>query len=201
MKVFFNGIYYLLVAGIIAVAVLLVATMVPFGGGLKMKVVKSGSMEPAIHTGGIVLIKPTKEYVVGDVVTFGQDTKTQIPTTHRIVAVSDGLSPVFTTKGDANDSNDPANTRFADIHGKVIWSVAYLGYLLDFAKKPLGFALIVGLPALLIIIEEIGKIVTEIKSIRKKKREATAQPQVEKRAESHEIPRIITPTRLRNPDR
>lgn len=185
MKVFFNGIYYFLITGIIIVALLLVATMVPFGGGLKMKVVKSGSMEPAIHTGGIILIKPSSEYVVGDIITFGLDTKTQIPTTHRVVAVSGELSPVYTTKGDANDANDPSNTRLADIHGKVILTVPYLGYILDFARKPLGFVLIVGVPAILIILEEIGKIIRELKSMREKKKA------------THDSSNTIQPTRLK----
>jgi signal peptidase len=168
MKVFFNGIYYILIAGIVAVGILLVATMVPFGGGLKIKVVKSGSMEPAIHTGAIVLIKKESAYNVGDMVTFGLDTKMQIPTTHRIVEITDGPNPVYITKGDANEDPDQANTRFADIHGKVILTVPTLGFILDFARKPLGFGLIVGLPATLIILEEIGKIIREVKKMRQK---------------------------------
>jgi len=170
MKFLFNFVYYTFVLGILFIALLLITTLVPVPGNFKVKVVKSGSMEPYIKTGGIVVIKPAESYKVGDVITFGEDTKTQIPTTHRIVAVNgNGGSQVFTTKGDANDSEDADTTRFDEIRGKVILTVPYLGYVLDFAKQPIGFGLLVGVPALLIIFEEIVKIISEIKAIRRKK--------------------------------
>ncbi len=170
MKLILNTIYYLFIAGIMVIALLLVTTLVPIPGNFKVKVVKSGSMEPYIKTGGIVVIAPKTSYEVGDVITFGKDTKTQIPTTHRVVSI-DGTGPLrtFTTKGDANDAEDPQVTRLSDISGKVILTVPYLGFILDFAKKPLGFALLVGVPALAIIVDELGKILKEIRTIRRKK--------------------------------
>ncbi|MFZ2521878.1 MAG: signal peptidase I [Minisyncoccia bacterium] len=170
MKYIFNLTYYIFVVCIIAIAVLLLSTLIPFPGNFKVKVVKSGSMEPALKTGGIIFIRPSDSYDVGDIVTFGKDTKTQIPTTHRIISV-DGSSPLraFMTKGDANDAEDPVPIHLSDISGKVIFSVPYLGYVLDFAKRPLGFILLVGVPALVVIFEEIGKIIGEVRSIRRKK--------------------------------
>lgn len=170
MKTIFNILYYLFVACILGIAVLLLASMVPVPGNIKVKIVKSGSMEPAIKTGGIVVITPSDTYSVGDIITFGQDTKTQIPTTHRIVRIEgEGPLRAFATKGDANNDEDPAPTRLSDIKGKVLFTLPYLGFILDFAKKPLGFALLVGIPALAIIFDELGKIFSEIKSMRKKK--------------------------------
>lgn len=170
MKTFFNLLYYLFVTCIVGIAILLLASMVPVPGNIKVKIVKSGSMEPTIKTGGIVVIAPSDTYSVGDVITFGQDTKTQIPTTHRIVRIEgDGPLRAFATKGDANSTEDPAPTRLDSIKGKMIFTVPYLGYILDFAKKPSGFVLLVGIPALMIIFDELSKIFTEIKSIRRKK--------------------------------
>ena len=158
--------YYFLVFGVVAIGLLILATLMPIPGNFKVKIVRSGSMEPAIKTGGIVVIHPAVSYGVGDVVTFGKDTKTQIPTTHRIIKDDGG---VFTTMGDANDAPDPSTIRTGDIGGKVVFSVPYLGYILDFAKKPLGFALIVGIPAILVIFDELAKIWKEIQKIRRKK--------------------------------
>ncbi len=178
MKVIFNTIYYLFIAGIVLVALLLLATTMPIPGNVKAKIVKSGSMEPAIRTGGLVIIASSASYKVGDVITFGKDTKTQIPTTHRIVAIEGvGSLQTFVTKGDANDAPDPTATRLSDVDGKVVFSVPYLGYILDFAKKPIGFILLVGVPAGLIIIDEIIKIFREVALIRRKKLlNATDQP-------------------------
>ncbi len=170
MKFLFNFVYYTFVLAIMCIALLLITTLVPVPGNFKVKVVKSGSMEPYIKTGGIVVIKPSETYKAGDVITFGEDTRTQIPTTHRIVSVQgSGSSQVFTTKGDANDAEDADTTRYDEIRGKVILTVPFLGYVLDFAKQPIGFGLLVGVPALVIIIEEIIKIISEIKAIRRKK--------------------------------
>ncbi len=170
MKVLFNTIYYFFIAAIIVIAMLLLATMIPVPGNIQAKIVKSGSMEPTIKTGGLVFIVPSENYVVGDVITFGKDTKTQIPTTHRIVEVNnEGGETTFVTKGDANDDVDPTETEISLVHGKVIFSVPYMGYVLDFARKPLGFILLVGVPALIIILDELGKIIREIKNIKRKK--------------------------------
>lgn len=178
MKVLSNTIYYLFVLAIAMIALLLLSTLVPIPGNFNAKVVKSGSMEPAIKTGAIVLIRPADSYVVGDVVTFGKDTKTQIPTTHRIVRTEgEGRQMVFITKGDANNAEDPIATKPSDIRGKVVFSVPYLGYVLDFAKKPLGFALLVGVPALIIIFEEIVKIIREVKTIRRRKEITNESPE------------------------
>jgi len=170
MKFLLNSFYYIFVLGIVFIALMLLTTLVPIPGNFKIKVVKSGSMEPYIQTGGIVVIKPSKDYVVNDVITFGKDNRDQIPTTHRIVAI-EGTGPLrtFTTKGDANDTEDPKPTRLSEISGKVIFTVPYLGYVLDFAKKPLGFALLVGVPAIAIILEELMKIFAEVRNMRRRK--------------------------------
>ena len=166
MKSLLKILYYLLVVGILGMGLLLLATLIPIPGNFIVKIVKSGSMEPAIKTGGIVVIRPAGSYAVGDIITFGKDTKTQIPTTHRIVEIQKGS---FLTKGDANDTVDPAPVMESEVKGKLIFSLPYIGFVLDFAKKPLGFALLVGLPALLVIIDEFLKIWWEIKSLREKK--------------------------------
>ena len=155
---------------VISVAVLFLASLFPTPGNIQIKIVQSGSMEPAIKTGGIVVLKPVDEYRVGDIVTFGADTKVKVPTTHRIVAdrVASGEF-LYTTKGDANEDPDPQEIKKKDIIGKVLFSVPYIGYLLDFARKPWGFALLIGLPAGIVIVDEGIKIWNEVLLYRRKK--------------------------------
>lgn len=161
--------YYFLIAGVVLLGALLLATLLPIPGNLKVKIVKSGSMEPAIRTGGIVFIRSAASYGVGDIITFGKDTKTQIPTTHRIIEeTGSGRNKIFTTKGDANDSIDPEGVRADTVIGKVLFTIPYAGFVLDFAKKPIGFALLVGIPALIIIFEELLNIWKEVKKIKRK---------------------------------
>jgi signal peptidase len=127
-------------------------------------VVQSGSMAPAIKMGSLVIVKPANDYKIGEVITFGPYSKTKAPTTHRIydIKVVNG-QPVYITKGDANNAPDTREITKRDVVGKVLFSIPYLGYAVAFAKKPLGFALIVIVPAVIIIVDEIKNIYKELK--------------------------------------
>lgn len=166
----FKILYTTFYVAIIIVVGLLLFALFPIKGNYQIKIVKSGSMEPSIKTGSIVVIKPEAQYKIGDVVTFGKDTKIDIPTTHRIVSnrAVDGVI-MFTTKGDANNATDPAEIRQSDIHGKVLFDVPYFGYLIDFARKPIGFAVLIILPALIVIYDEGMNIWKEVKKLRRQK--------------------------------
>lgn len=164
---FFYGIFVLL---LLAVAGLFLATLLPIPGNVELKIVKSGSMEPAILTGSIVLVRPADTYAQGDVITFGEERGEQIPTTHRIVEVQQEGSQIFyMTKGDANEEADNVRIEESDVVGKVVFTVPYAGYVLDFARKPIGFTLMIGVPAAIIILDELGRIVKEVMTMRRRK--------------------------------
>lgn len=145
------------------VGFLLVSPELPLPIHTEVKIVKSGSMEPTIMTGAAVLIVERDSYGIGDVVTFKSESAS-IPTTHRIIAseTHDGTT-VFVTKGDANEESDTAPLLPENIIGKVLVDVPYLGFIFDFARQPIGFALLIGIPALLIIIDEVEKIYRELR--------------------------------------
>ncbi len=172
MKIF-QIIYYIFLAFIILVALLLVVSVFPITGNYKLMIVQSGSMAPAIKQGGIVLVKPVSDYKIGDVITFGPYNKTKAPTSHRIydIKVING-QPVYITKGDANNAPDAREIQKKDILGKVLFSAPYVGYAVDFAKKPMGFALIIIVPAAIIIYDEIRKIIYEVKKKNQNKESA-----------------------------
>lgn len=170
MKLLGNIIYGLFVLLLVAVVGLFLASRMNMSGGIEIKIVKSGSMEPAIHTGSIVLIKPARTYQVGEVITFGEDTRSEVPTTHRIAAVrSEGASTFYITKGDANEEIDAEETHASKVIGKVLLTVPYAGFVLDFARQPLGFGLLIGIPAALIILEGLFTIIKEARAIRRRR--------------------------------
>jgi signal peptidase len=172
MKKIFKTIYYVIIAAIAVVALFLIFSAVPIKGGYKTFVVLSGSMEPKIHTGSVVAIKPAKSYAVGDVITFGENTKTKSPTTHRIAEIkNENGVKIFVTKGDANNAPDLKTVTEKEILGKVLFSVPYVGYAVNTAQKPVGFLLIVIIPAVIIIYEEIQNIKREFIKLRKRRRE------------------------------
>jgi len=177
MKILGKTIYILFVILLIGIAGLFLGSLLPIPGNIEIKIVKSGSMEPSILTGSIVIVKPTDSYAVGDVITFGEDTAKQIPTTHRIISVNERNGETyFITKGDANEEQDQTEISAREVIGTVLLDVPYAGYVLDFARQPWGFTFLIGIPAGVIIIDEATRIVQEIVAIRRKKKEEVAEP-------------------------
>ena len=168
--------YWILIAFMLLIGSLLIFSVVPVEGNFQIKIVLSGSMEPAIKTGSVVVVKPADRYEVGDVVTFGRDDRDNVPTTHRIIdmRIVEGET-LFVTKGDVNDNRDGREIKEEDIIGKVLFDIPYLGFILDMAKKPLGFAFLIGIPAFVVISDEVVKVYREVKKISKKKSFDAAQ--------------------------
>lgn len=116
-------------------------------------VVQSGSMEPTIMTGDVIVIKKSYEYKTGDVITFNDTHSRRV--THRISANVSGKKDEFVTKGDANRTEDNAVVNISDILGKVVYTIPDLGYFIVFAKKPVGIAIFLIVPSVLIVLDEI----------------------------------------------
>ena len=171
IKFIFNGIFILALISVVGIF------LISRGSGnniVEIKIVKSGSMEPVIKTGSIVIIRPSASYAyaVGDIVTFGKDTSDSVPTTHRIVrSRQEAGATYYTTKGDANEEADPEETNSREIIGPVLFSIPYAGFILDFAKQPVGFSALIGVPAALVILYEVFGIFEEIKKMRARKYE------------------------------
>ena len=144
-------------------ALLLLGSLVPFMG-YQIRIVQSGSMSPTMPLGSALIVKSVESYEVGDVVTF-QRIGDGEATTHRIVGeVSDPDEGVmYTMQGDANNTPDQRPVAPREIVGKVFYDIPYLGFLLDFIRQPLGFILIIGVPALWIVYEQVMRIVREAK--------------------------------------
>jgi len=169
MKRLLKIIYWVFLGLIVAIALLLIVSVFPITGNYKLMTVQSGSMEPAIKMGGIVMVKPVDDYKIGDVISFGEMTREKSPTTHRIYDIKvQGGQPSYITKGDANEDPDTKEIQKKDVIGKVLFSVPYVGFAVDFAKKPMGFALIIIVPAAVIVFDEIKKIINEVKKRKKK---------------------------------
>jgi len=166
----FKIIYYVFIVFIGVIALLLIVSAFPITGNYKLMVVQSGSMTPAIKMGSVVVVKPADEYKIGDVISFGEVTRTKAPTTHRIydIKVTEGI-PSYITKGDANNAPDQREVLQREVIGKVLFSVPYIGFAVSAAQKPIGFMLIIIVPAVIIVYDEIRKIIEEVKKSKKPK--------------------------------
>jgi signal peptidase len=119
--------------------------------------VVSGSMEPTIHVGDVVLVTDTQAATieVDDVIVFDRDRSDDVRTTHRVVDVverDDGL--FFRTKGDANEDPDAALVPASALVGVVLVSIPYVGYVLMLGATDAGIVAFVVVPAVLLVLSE-----------------------------------------------
>ncbi|HEX9890834.1 MAG TPA: signal peptidase I [Actinomycetota bacterium] len=118
---------------------LLVAMASGLTAGFRPLVVRSGSMEPAIHTGDVVLSRVTspQEIEVGDVVTFRDPTRDDALITHRVIGMErEGGSFAFVTRGDANTGIERWNVAAGGTVGRVSLRIPRLGYVASWLGIP-----------------------------------------------------------------
>ncbi|HYF05827.1 MAG TPA: signal peptidase I [Patescibacteria group bacterium] len=189
MKKVFNIISWVLFAAVAVLAILLIASTGKSTNKFSVKVVLSPSMEPNIKTGSVIITTPSKEYQIGDVITYSR-AGNKIPITHRIVDVSiENGTQYFKTKGDNNEDPDDAKVSKINIIGKVRWSIPYIGYGLNAVKNPIGFAVIIVVPATILIYGEVINIKKELERMaaeRKKKKVASAGDPPKRREDNEE---------------
>lgn len=122
-------------------------------------IILSGSMKPAIGVGSISIVQAQQRYSPGDIITYSKTGKNKMTVTHRVTEVIESSTyygdPEYVTKGDANEEADSGIVKHANVAGRVIVSLPYLGYIADFAKTPKGFVLLIIVPATIIIYEEL----------------------------------------------
>ena len=119
--------------------------------------VQSGSMEPSIRVGDVIVVQTQDTYSVNDVITFTDSTTRRV--THRLAQIQ--ITPtgkIFTTKGDANRAGDRETINANQVIGSVILVIPKIGFFVNFLKSVPGFLLFIVLPAILIILSELKNI-------------------------------------------
>jgi signal peptidase len=124
-------------------------------GDLLLMVVLSGSMEPIMMPGDMVVVVPVTpdKVVVGDVISFHAISENeQVIVTHRVVAM-DSTKGLVNTKGDNNNVMDLKPVKYDDIMGKAVSIIPLLGYLVTMQRQLLVF--LVFIPSALVIFSEV----------------------------------------------
>jgi len=161
---------------LIGVAVFVAILAFPVFGNQAL-IVRSGSMEPNMPVGSVVVVRPNEDisdkkslYAVGEVISFRRDANTIV--THRVVGVEESARGfVYRTKGDANEEADSWTVKQDDIIGKSYLTLPEFGKFLAFAKSKYGFPLLIIFPAAFVILIEFINIIREIRKTRRKSRE------------------------------
>jgi signal peptidase len=133
----------------------LAGDLVPMPMGVGATVVLSGSMEPTLSMGDLLIIAKQDSYQVDDVVVFQAN---RMAVVHRIVELyekpvqgEDGeeIQQMAITQGDANNTPDDP-IQVSQIKGTVVFRLPIVGYLINMIKTPIGTILILALAIFLL---------------------------------------------------
>jgi signal peptidase I len=118
---------------LLGIAVVAVAVVVPRVAGATPYTVLTGSMQPDLPPGTLVVTRPVaaEDIQVGDVVTYQLRSGEAAVVTHRVVGIGvDGTGEVtYRMQGDANDVADQLPVRPEQIRGELWYAVPFLGRL------------------------------------------------------------------------
>lgn len=118
--------------------------------GLQVFRVISPSMEPAYSVGDLLYVKDVDpdSVKVGDPITFVLN-EDLVVATHRVVAI-DSENRQFTTKGDANETEDAAPVHFNNLIGVPVFAIPLLGYMSAYIQSPPGMYVAIALGVVLL---------------------------------------------------
>ncbi len=130
---------------------------VPFLFGFASVEIVSGSMSPVYNAGDVLVIKKVSadDIKVGDVISFistDPNIKGSI-NTHRVVDITSDKENgiIFTTKGDANKTNDEYPVYQENLVGKVVLKNTLFSKLFSVLRSQWGFFCIIMLPLLAVL--------------------------------------------------
>jgi len=125
--------------------------------GWQLQAVLSGSMVPTYPVGSLLVVGPidASDVRAGMPLVFEDPGEPGRIVTHRVLGPVPADASAFRTRGDANAAPDPIAIPARLVRGRVLWSVSGLGAILELLRWPNGFLLLVGVPALLLLVSEL----------------------------------------------
>ncbi|MFC2011120.1 signal peptidase I [Chloroflexota bacterium] len=118
--------------------------------GYSLYLVRSGSMEPTINVGDLIITGPMDgpingEVKAGTIITYEYSNEM---VTHRVNSID---NETMVTKGDAVEDPDPWSVTMSAIRGVYLFKIPYVGYLTNFVQSKRGWFLTIIVPAALLV--------------------------------------------------
>lgn len=145
-----------IILGLLLCAVLF-AFLIPTAFSGSLAIVRSSSMEPAMPAGALAVMLPVdaEDVKVGDIITFEPPWDPDVIVSHRVIGVYHNEDILFDTKGDATEDSDPYYVPAQSVHGRVVFSIPYLGYaansIVGYVRTWPGFVTLVCIPMAILV--------------------------------------------------
>lgn len=160
-----NILFYVVLISLLSISVIMVKSAKegkqPTIMGHKFFTVLTGSMEPTIRVGDLIIAKETNPQDIkpGDIITFGSLNSDNI-TTHRVKEVLNENNEIkYITQGDANNIKDPSPIESKVLVGKVVKWIPKAGAIMAWMKSNLSLIIVV-----IIAITALGAIRSGLKN-------------------------------------
>jgi signal peptidase I len=132
---------------VLAVAAWLLLAPTQIGGETSYVTTSGISMAPRFHSGDLAVVRPARDYRVGDIIAY-RSTVLHVVVLHRIIAIKGDR---FVVKGDNNDFVDPTHPVRAQVVGKLSVRVPHGGRVMRWLHTPFMAALLTGAMALFLL--------------------------------------------------
>lgn len=152
MKKWISGLYLSIILCFIFVSLIGKVSLLQSYGNIHLRTVVSGSMEPTIPVGSLVVTKEIEEKQVdiGDIITFQSN---DMIVTHRIISVQEGK---IYTKGDAN--SEPDQGYIEKNIEKVYVKIPKIGYFFLVVQTSRGTVALISTVITLILLEQFVRL-------------------------------------------
>ena len=162
-----------LLCNVIGVAIILIVILfclsliLPRYLGYELYDVVSGSMEPEIPVGSVIVVDriEPEEIQVGDIIAFWAGGSV---VAHRVVE-NRTIAGEFVTKGDANDTEDISAIPYSALIGIVIYHLPRLGQVITVYTSPVGKLYIIGFAACGLLFNILGN---RLRAMRREEQES-----------------------------
>lgn len=177
LKTLGNILFYVVLISLLSISFIMVKSVKdgkqPTIMGHKFFTVMTGSMQPSIMVGDLVIAKelPPEQIKVGDVITFENKNSGNI-ITHRVKEIiKDGVGIKYITQGDANNVQDQNPVESKAVIGKVVKCIPKVGTIMSWMKSNLVL-IIVGIFAITALSAIGSNLRKKLKSIDEEEKES-----------------------------
>lgn len=136
----------------------------PTLAGHMFYVMKDNGINADVNPGSLAVVREIDpaELAVGDLITYRTDLGPQATATRRVVEVKREDNLQLITRGDDPAAVQTIPVEAGNLIGKVVFSLPYVGLLVDYVKTSQGLILLIFVPGIIIILYQLVKIIKHL---------------------------------------